>query len=117
MAALGWSGKPSSLGLPALPGLHRLPEAIALAVHLENVAMVAEAVEQSRGHPLALEHLAPLAERQVARHQDAPPLVAVGEHPEQQLDAAPTHRDVAQLVADQQVRPVELAEEPAERVL
>src|SRR5512147_1977226 len=117
MATLGRGGKPGSLGLAALLRLHRLAEPIALAIHLEDVAVVAEPVEQSRGHPLPLEHLAPLAERQVARQQDAAALVAVGEHPEPQLDAAPTHRDVAQLVADQQVRPVELAEEPVERVL
>ena len=41
-----------------------------------------QAVQQRCGHPLTLEDLAPLAERQVARYQDAPPLVAVGEHPE-----------------------------------
>src|SRR3954470_20785094 len=108
MAAPGGGGELGSLGLPALPGFHRLAEAIALAIHLENVAVVAEPVEERGGHPLALEDLTPLAERQVARHQEAAALVPVGEHPEQQLDPAPAHRDVPQLVADQQVRPVEL---------
>ena len=74
-------------------------------------------VQQRRRHPLPLEHLAPLAERQVARHQQAPPLVAVGEHLEQQLRPRPAERQVAQLVADQQVRPVQLAQHPVQLVL
>lgn len=78
---------------------------------------MAEAVEQGGRHPFALEHLHPVAERQVARQQQAPPLVAVGEDPEQQLHAAPADRHVAQLVADQQVAAVELAQEPVQRVL
>lgn len=77
MAALGKSGKSLSLRLSALLGLHRLPEAVTLAIHLENRAVVCQAIEQRNRHPLALENLAPLAERQVARHQDAAALVAV----------------------------------------
>src|SRR3954451_7465947 len=117
MAALGWSDKSWSLGLSALLCLHRLAEPVALAIHLENVAVMAEPVEQRRRHPLPLEDLAPLAERQVRRHQQAAPLVAVGEDAEQQLHPAPAHRHVAQLVADQQVRLLELAQEPVQRVL
>jgi hypothetical protein len=48
MAALGKSGESSSLGFSALFRLHRLSEPVALAIHLENVAMVAEAVERKR---------------------------------------------------------------------
>src|SRR5271168_3449468 len=117
MAALGKSGNPLSLGLPALLRFHRLAEPIALTIHLKNVAMVGETVQECRGHPLSLEDLVPLAERQIARHQDAATLVAVGEDPEQQLDSPSAHRDVAQLVTDQELRPVELAEKPVERVL
>ena len=76
-----------------------------------------QSVEKCGRHPLALEDLAPLAERQVARHQDAAALVAVGKDAEQQLHAAAAHRDVAQLVADQQVRPIELGEEAVQCVL
>src|SRR4051812_14357948 len=117
MAALGKSGESSSLGLSTLLGLHRLPEARALAIHLENRAVVGQAVEECGGHPLALEDLAPLAERQIARHQDAAALVTVGEHAEQQFNAAAAHRHVAQLVADQQLRPIELREETVQGVL
>src|SRR5262249_58259388 len=103
MAALGKSGSPASFGLSSLLRLHRLPEAVALAVHLENVRVVGQAVQERRRHPLALEDLVPLAEREVARHQDAATLVSVGEVAEQELDSASAHRDVSQLVADQQV--------------
>src|SRR5258708_11066815 len=117
MAALGKSGKPRSLGLSALLRLHRLAESVALAIHLEDVAVMAEAVEQRRRHPLPLEDLAPLAERQVRRHQQAASLVSIGEDAEQQLDAAPTHRHVSQFVADQEMGLLELAQESVHRVL
>src|SRR5208337_2416613 len=117
MAALGKNGKPYSLGFSALLGFHRLAEAVALAVHLENVAAMAKSVQERCCHSLALEDLAPFAERKIARHQDAAALVAIGEDPEQQLHPAPTHRHVAQLVADQQVRPVELGQKAVQREL
>src|SRR6476659_3950507 len=107
MAALGKCGRFGSLGLSTLLGFHRLAKAIALAIHLENLRVVGQAVQECRRHPLTLEDLTPLAERQVARHQDAAALVAVAEYPEQELDAAAAHRDVTQLVADQQMRPIE----------
>ena len=106
-----------SLGLPTLLRFHRLAKAVALAIHLENLRVVGQAVQQRRRHPLALEDLVPLAEGEIARHQDAASLVAVGEHSEQELDAASAHRDVSQLVTDQQVGPIELGEEAVQRVL
>src|SRR5277367_6664591 len=117
MAALGRSGKPRSLGLSALLCFHRLAEPVALAIHLENVAVMGQAVEQRRRHPFPLEDLVPLAERQIRRHQQAASLVTIPEDAEQQLDSTTAHRHVAQLVDDQQVRTVELAKEPIERVL
>src|SRR4051812_41834208 len=117
MAALGKSGNPTSLGLSSFLRLHRLPEAVALAVHLENLRVVGQAVQKRRRHPLALEDLVPLAEGQVARHQNAAALVAVGEDSEQELNPASAHRDVSQLVADQQVGPVELRQEAVKCVL
>src|SRR3954468_2902280 len=117
MAAPGKSGNPTSLGLSSFLRLHRLPEAVALAVHLENLRVVGQAVQERCRHPLALEDLVPLAERKVARHQDAPTLVAVGEDSEQEFDPASAHRDVSQLVADQQVGPVELRQETIKCVL
>src|SRR5271154_5367331 len=117
MAALGKSGNPTSLGLSSFLRLHRLPKAIALAVHLEYLRVMGQSVQESRRHPLPLEDLVPLAERQVARHQDTAALVAVGEDPEQEFDPATAHRDVSQLVADQQVGPIELGQEAIKCVL
>ena len=117
MAALGKSGNPVSLGLPALLRFHRLAKPIALTIHLENVAVVGQTVQQRRGHPFPLEDLVPLAERQIAGHQDAAAIIAVGEDAEQQLDPAAAQGDVAQFITDQQVGPVELAKKPVERVL
>jgi hypothetical protein len=44
-------------------------------------------------------------------------VIAVGEHAEQEFHAAAAHRYVAQFVADQQVRAIELSQEAIERVL
>ena len=83
MVALAKGGKAMSVGLATLLGFHRLSEAVTLTIHLENRAMVSQAVEERGSHPLALEYLAPLAEREVAGHEDAPALVAVAEYPEE----------------------------------
>src|SRR5205085_6177453 len=61
--------------------------------------------------------LAPLAERQVAGHQQAATFVAVAEDAEHQFDSTAAYGHVAQLVDDHQVSTVELAEELVERVL
>jgi hypothetical protein len=39
-----------------------------------------------------LEDLAPFAEREIARHQDAAALVAIGEDPKQQLNRADSQK-------------------------
>jgi hypothetical protein len=53
------------LGFAILLRLHRLAEAEAFAIHLEDLATVRESIQQSRCHPFALKHLRPFAERQV----------------------------------------------------
>ena len=67
----------------ALPSLARL-EPIALAVHLEDVDVVREPVEERAGEPFGAEDARPLIERQVAGDQDRAPLVAPAEDLEQQ---------------------------------
>jgi hypothetical protein len=62
----------------ALPSLVRL-ELIALAVHLEDVNVMREPVEERAGEPFGAEDARPLIERQVARDQDRAPLVAPAE--------------------------------------
>src|SRR5260370_10849411 len=117
MAVLGKNGNLVLRRLSTLLGSHRLAKAIALAIHLENVAPMGEPVQQRSGHPLSLEDLAPVAKRQVTGDQHAGALVAIAKDPEQELDAATTERHVSQLVADQQVRPLQLPEEFIQRVL
>ena len=58
-------GSPGGWGLDA--GGFDLIEAAAVAVHLEDVDVVGEAVEQRPGEALGAEHLGPLVERQVGR--------------------------------------------------
>lgn len=88
-----------AISLAALLAFHRLSEAEAFAIHLENVTPVCQSIQQRRRHPFPLEHLAPIAERQVARNQQAPTLVAVGEYLEQQLGTRPAERKIAEFVA------------------
>ncbi len=90
MAVLGKNGRIGLRRLATFPSFHRLPEAVAFLIHLENVAAVREPVEQRSGHTLSLEDLAPIAEWQVAGDQQARSLISVAKDPEQKLDAATT---------------------------
>lgn len=90
---------------------------ITFAIHLEDVALVREPVEQRRRHALALEHLAPLPERQVARQQQAPAFVAVREHLEEQFGAGPAEREAPQFVHDQRIETLQGGQEAVEAVL
>ncbi len=72
----------------ALPSPARL-QAVALAVHLEDVDVVGQPVEQRAGEPFGAEDARPLVERQVAGDQDRAALVAPAEGLEQQLRPAP----------------------------
>jgi hypothetical protein len=53
------------------------PEAV--AVHLEDMDVMREAVKERAGEPLGAEHGRPLVERQIARDQRAASLVALAE--------------------------------------
>src|SRR2546423_317815 len=117
MAALGKSGNLAFLRFLGLLRFHRLAKAVALAIHLKNMAVVGQTVQQRRSHPLTLEDLIPLAERHVGRHQNTGALIAVAEDPKQKLDTASAQRDVTELVADQQVGPLQLTQESVQRVL
>ena len=61
------------------------PEAV--AVHLEDVDVVSEPIEQRAGQSFGAEHAGPLVERQVAGDYDRTALVALAEDLEQQLGA------------------------------
>jgi hypothetical protein len=81
------------------------------------VAAVAEPVEKRGGHSFSLEYLDPIAEGQVAGHEQAGALIAVREHLKQELRSSAAEREVAQLVADQEIRLVELRQKAIELVL
>ena len=68
------------MGCLIRPGLvlQRSPaalEAVALAVHLQDVDVVGEPVQQRPGEPFRAEDLSPLVEGQVGGRQDGAPLV------------------------------------------
>ena len=90
------AGSAHGLGLPTLF------EAVALAVHLQDVNAVSEAVEQSAGESLRAEDLGPLVEEQVGGDQDRPSLVSLAEDLEEEFRAGLGEWDEAKLVDDKQ---------------
>ena len=72
-------------------------------VHILEMNVVGEAVQQSPGQAFRAEYLRPLIERQVGGHQDRAPLVALAEDFEQQLGAGLRERHEAEFVDDQKV--------------
>ena len=75
---------------------------VALAIHLQDVDVVGEPVQQRAGEPFRAEHVGPFVEGQVGGHQDGAPIAALAEDLEEQFrsDGRPGH--VAQFVDDQQ---------------
>ena len=49
-----------------------MTEAVAVAVHLQDVDVMGEAVQQRAGEALRAEHLGPLVEGEVGGDQDGP---------------------------------------------
>ena len=77
-------------------------EAVAVAVHLQDVNVVGEPVKQSAGEPLGAEHVGPLVEGQVGGDQDGAPFVALAEDLEEEFSPGGGQGDEAQLINDQQ---------------
>jgi hypothetical protein len=86
-----------------LVGLPALSEAVALAVHLQDVNVVSKAVQQRSSQPLRSEHFSPLIEGQVGGHHCGATLVALAEHFEEQLCPGLGQWNEAQFVDDQQL--------------
>jgi hypothetical protein len=80
----------------------------AIVVHLEDMDVMREAVEERAGEPLGTEHGRPLIERQIARDQRAASLVALAEDLEQQLGPSRRERHIAEFVDDQELLAGEL---------
>lgn len=81
------------------------------------MTVMRQPVQQGRCHTFALEDLAPLAERQVAGEQQAGSFIPIRKDLEQQLGTRAAEREVSQFIADQQVHPVELAQEAIQLIL
>ena len=94
------------LGSDALPAV---PEAVAVAVHLQDMDVVGEAVQQRAGETFGAEDLGPLVEGQVGGDQDGARLVALAEDLEEQFRAGGGPGDETQLVDDQQVQAGQLS--------
>jgi hypothetical protein len=78
-------------------------EPVTVAIHLEDVDVVGEAIEQRAGQALGREHTSPLIEGQIAGDDDRAAFVALAEDLEQQLGAVRRERDVAQFIDDQKL--------------
>ena len=62
-------------------------EAVAVAVHLQDVNVVGESVQQRPGEPFGAEHVGPLVKGEVGGDQDGAPFVALAEDLEEQFRA------------------------------
>src|SRR4029077_18755345 len=93
---------------PAL-ALLALLEAIAVAVHFEDVDVVCQPIEQRAGQPLGPEHAGPFVERQIAGDDGGAALVSLAEDLEVELRAGRRQSHVAEFVDDQQLVSSQLA--------
>ena len=78
-----------------------------------RVTLVGQPVQGRSRQPLAPQHLRPLLERQVRRHDHARPLIRRADHVEQQLRPDLARRHISQLVQHQQVELRQLRLQPA----
>ena len=90
-----------NLGSNALPAV---PEAVAVAVHLQDVHVVGEPIQQGSGQSLRPEDRGPFVEGEVGGAQDGPALVALAEDLEEEFRAGGGQGDEAQFVDDQEVQ-------------
>ena len=66
-----------------------LVEPVAVSVHLEDVDVMGETVEERAGQAFEAEHLGPFVKRQVGGDQGGAAFIALAEHLEQKLGADP----------------------------
>ena len=99
----------SGVGAAFAPALLK---AETVAVHLQDVNVVGEAVEQGAGEPFGAEDFGPFLEGQVGSHHRRTALVALAEHLEEQLGAGLGQGHEAQLVDDEQFIAGDLLLEP-----
>lgn len=79
-------------------------EAVAVAVHFENVDVVCQAIEQGAGETFRVEHAGPVFEGQVRSDDRGAALVTLRDHLEQKFGAGLRERHVAEFVYDQELQ-------------
>ena len=72
-----------------------MAEAVAVAVHLQDMDVVGEPVQQRAGEAFRPEHLDPLIERQVGGDRNGASLVALAEDLEEEFSPGPGQGDEA----------------------
>ena len=82
---------------------------VALAVHLQNVDVMGETVEQCAGQAFRAKHRSPLVEWQVRGDDGGATFVALAERLEQQFGAGGRQWHVAQFINDEQLVCLDLA--------
>ena len=83
-------------------------EAEAFAVHLQDMDMMGEAVEERAGKPFRAEDGGPFVEWQVAGDECGAAFIALAEDLEEQLRADRRERHIAQFVDDQKFDGIEM---------
>ena len=86
------------LSFPFRPALR---QAVGFAVHLQDVDVVGQAVEERAGETFLAERGGPLVERQVGCNDGGAALIALTDQLEQQFRAGSGERDEAKLVDNQ----------------
>ena len=99
------------------PPAFRLLEPVAVAIHLEDVDVVCEPVEQRAGEPLGAEDRRPVLEGKIGRHDDRAPLVTLAEDLEQKLGAGRRQGHIAEFIDDQKLIGGELSLEAQKPLL
>ena len=79
-----------------------MPETVAVAVHLQDVDVMGEPVQQGSSQAFRAEDLGPLIEGQVGGDQDGAPLVALAEDLEEEFCAGGGEGHEALFIDDQQ---------------
>ena len=107
--------RPSPLGGGLLLFCHpvlSLGGAVARHVELSDHRVMHDPVDRSRRGHRALEDLLPLAEHQVARHDQRAALIALGDQREEHLGLVRSVLQVSEVVKDENLEVVELAQHP-----
>jgi len=76
------------MGWLSQQSLSPLGEAVAFAIHIQDVDVVSQAILQGTGYALRTEQLGPFIEGQVAGHQDRSALIALTEELKEGLCAS-----------------------------